>query len=198
MARTQAADYEERRYTIVEKAARLFARNGFRGASIADLAAACDTSKSLIYHYYPSKEDILFAVMASHVDLLSEDVAELAAADCAPAEKLRTLLRTFMKHYVGAADRQKVLLNELDQLPSEKRRRIVRQQREIVDVVSKLLAAIDPELSADPARARARTMMLFGMINWTHTWYDPSGPVPPEELADMAFDMASCASQPSP
>lgn len=197
MARTQAADYDERRHAIVEKAARLFARNGFRGASIADLAAACETSKSLIYHYYPSKEDILFAVMASHVDQLSQDVADVAAADCAPAEKLRTLLRTFMKHYVGAADRQKVLLNELDQLPSEKRRRIVRQQREIIDVVSKLLVEIDPGISTDPVRARARTMMVFGMINWTHTWYDPNGPIQPQELADMAFEMASCALQPA-
>ena len=193
MARTQAADYEERRHAIVEKAARLFARNGFRGASIADLAAACETSKSLIYHYYPSKEDILFAVMASHVDQLSQDVADAAAADLPPPDKLRSLLRTFMKHYVGAADRQKVLLNELDQLPSEKRRRIVRQQREIIDVVGKLLADVAPGKPTDPAHARARTMMLFGMINWTHTWYDASGPIPPQALADMAFEMASCA-----
>ena len=60
MARTQAPDYEERRIAIIDKAAELFARRGFMGASVADLAAACQTSKSLIYHYFPSKEDILF------------------------------------------------------------------------------------------------------------------------------------------
>ena len=50
MARTQAPDYEERRIAIVDKAAELFARRGFTGASLSDLAAACQTSKSLIYH----------------------------------------------------------------------------------------------------------------------------------------------------
>ena len=70
MARTQAADYEERRTAIVEQAARLFAERGFLGASIADLAEACDSSKSLIYHYYASKEDILYDVMHSHVRAL--------------------------------------------------------------------------------------------------------------------------------
>src|SRR6185437_11202433 len=63
MARTQAPDYEERRNAMLEKAAELYAERGFLGASLADLAASCRTSKSLIYHYYPSKEDILFDVM---------------------------------------------------------------------------------------------------------------------------------------
>ena len=67
MARTQAADYGVRREAIVEKAARLYAERGFLGASISDLAKVCRISKSLIYHYYPSKEDILFDVMHSHV-----------------------------------------------------------------------------------------------------------------------------------
>ena len=191
MARTQAADYEQRRDAIVEKAAQLFARNGFRGASVADLAAACDTSKSLIYHYYPSKEDILFAVMASHIDQLSQDVAEVVANGGNAAERLGTLVRKFMDHYVGAADRQKVLLNELDQLPSDKRRRIVRQQREIVDAVTQLFTELDPVAASDPVQARTRVMMLFGMINWTHTWFDATGPVKPHEIADMAVRMAT-------
>ena len=191
MARTQAADYEQRRDAIVEKAAQLFARNGFRGASIADLAAVCETSKSLIYHYYPSKEDILFAVMASHIDQLSQDVAEVVANDAPPGDRLQLLVRKFMDHYVGAADRQKVLLNDLDQLPSDKRRRIVRQQRGIVNAVTALFAELDPVAAADHGQARARAMMLFGMINWTHTWYDPTGPVKPHAIADMAVRMAT-------
>lgn len=191
MARTQAADYEQRRDAIVGKAAQLFARNGFRGASVADLAVACDTSKSLIYHYYPSKEDILFAVMASHVDQLSQDVAEVVAGDAPPGERLRLLVRKFMGHYVGAADRQKVLLNELDQLPSDKRRRIVRQQREIVDAVTGLFIQLDSGAGEDSVQARVQAMMLFGMINWTHTWFDPTGPIKPQEIADMAVSMVT-------
>jgi hypothetical protein len=33
-------------------------------------------------------------------------------------------------------------------------------------------------------------MLYFGIINWTHTWYRAAGPVPPEEIADMATQMA--------
>lgn len=189
MARTQAADYEQRREAIVDHAARLFARRGFDGSSVADLAKACDTSKSLIYHYYPSKEDILYAVMSSHIDQLVADVDAVLLRGGTASEQLDALIHAFMTHYVGAADRQKVLLNELDSLPAEQRAAIVARQRRVIDAAQALLVALDPELGLDPARARAKTMLLFGMINWTHTWYDPAGPIPPAQIADMALAM---------
>lgn len=187
MARTQAADYDRRREAIVDRAARLFASSGFRGTSVSDLAKACETSKSLLYHYYPSKEDVLYAVMSSHIDQLCEDVELVMARNDAPAERLHALIHSFMGHYVGAADRQKVLLNELDSLPPERRASIVAKQRRVVDAVQGLLAELDPRFS-DPVQARVQAMLLFGMINWTHTWFDPGGPVSADALADLALD----------
>lgn len=113
MARTQAPDYEERRIAIVDKAAELFARRGFTGASLSDLAAACQTSKSLIYHYFPSKEDILYEVMSSHIDQLVEDTHQVAREGGRAADQFNRLIHAFLRHYMGAASRQKVLLNEL-------------------------------------------------------------------------------------
>ena len=188
MARTQAADYEQRREAILDKAAHLFAHMGFNGASVSDLAVACETSKSLIYHYYPSKEDVLYGVMASHLDQLVQDVDQVLSREAAPAELLSALIHSFMRHYIGAADRQKVLLNELGNLPADRRKVIVDKQRGVIDAVQKLLEAIHPVLAGDAAMARAETMLLFGMINWTHTWFDPAGPVSADEFADMALD----------
>lgn len=191
MARTQAADYEERREAIVERAADLFASRGFLGTSVSDIAKACQTSKSLLYHYYPSKEDVLYAVMLSHIDRLVEDVAEASTCTGDAREKLRSLLTLFMKHYVGAAARQKVLLNDLDNLPADKRNAIIAKQRQIVDAVQALLIAINPALANDKTKARAKTMLLFGMINWTGNWFDISGPLKPNDIAVMAYDMVT-------
>jgi AcrR family transcriptional regulator len=189
LARTQAVDYERRREAIVEKAADLFAELGFRGASVSDLAKACNTSKSLIYHYYPSKEDVLYAVMLSHIDQLVEDVEAVLALEKPPREKLQLLLHRFMAHYIGAASRQNVLLNELNNLPDDKLRSVVGKQRIVIDAVQGLIASIDPAMAADPTRARVQTMLLFGMINWTKTWFDAKGPVSGDMIADMAFNL---------
>ncbi len=74
-------------------------------------------SKSLIYHYYAAKEGILFDVMHSHVKALL-DIAEAVAAGPGTAEaKLRALTRGSSSSSIsGAANRQRVLLNELDKI----------------------------------------------------------------------------------
>jgi len=183
VARPQSPDYDKRREAIVATAARLYARRGFQGASVADLAKACDTSKSLIYHYFPAKDDILHAVMAEHLDALVE-AAEGAAGAGNGEEKLRTLTMSFMRHYVGAQDRHKVLLNELDNLPPAAREDVVAKQRRVIAITESIIAELAPG-----GDARVNAMLFFGMINWTHTWFDPAGPVMPEMLALRVVDL---------
>ncbi len=189
MARTQAADYDERKEAIVEAAAALFATRGFNGASVADIAQSCKTSKSLIYHYYQSKEDILHDVMISHVRALEDAAADAMAGAAAPEQKLRDLTQLFMALYVGAADRHKVLLNDLDHLPKARRAEIVAVQRGLIENVRKLLVEIEPGLKNKAGASFAAAMLFFGTINWTHTWFDAKGAVTPEALANMAVDL---------
>lgn len=188
MARTQAADYDQRREEIVAHAARLYAKNGFHATSVSDLAHACDISKSAIYHYYPSKEDILFDVMHSHVLALDETARRITALTAPPEQTLRELTQGFMKLYVGAADRHKVLLNELENLPKARRELIVTLQRDLIGMVEKLLIAIAPRLKKS-GEAFAATMLYFGAINWTHTWFDAKGAISANALADMAVGL---------
>jgi len=189
MARTQAAEYDQRREAIVEAAAALFASHGFTGASVADIAQRGKISKSLVYHYYESKEDILYDVMISHVRALEVAAREVMASKDAPARKLRELTHRFMALYVGAAARHKVLLNDLDRLTKARRAEIVGVQRRLIDLVQKLLVEIEPALKRKSGASFTAAMLYFGTINWTHTWFDPAGPVSAGALAEMAVDL---------
>jgi len=185
MARPQSPDYDRRRAAILAAAARLYARRGFRGASIADLAKACKASKSLVYHYFPSKEDILHQVMASHLDALVAASAETTRSGSAEA-RLRALTLAFMRLYVDAQDSQKVLLNELDNLPPDARGEVIGKQRRIIATVEALISEIRPDTGP---LSLPLTMLFFGMINWTHTWFRPEGRVASDSLANMAVDL---------
>jgi AcrR family transcriptional regulator len=189
MARTQAIDYEQRREAIVEKAAELYADKGFAGASVSELADALGASKSLIYHYYPSKEDILFDVMDSHLMALNDAVNLVASRDIPPADRLRELTRAMMRLYVGAAARHKVLLNELDSLPPDRRANIVLRQEQLIRIVEKLLVEIQPSLKKKKRAQTPAAMLFFGMINWTHTWFRADGGASAMEVADMAAEI---------
>jgi len=185
MARPQSPDYDKRRAAILAAAARLYARRGFSGASVADLAKACRTSKSLIYHYFPAKDDILYAAMATHLDALVA-AAEGATMEGSAEEKLRALTQAFMRLYVGAEDSHKVLLNELDNLPPARRAEVVAKQRRIIAAVEALVREIRPGAGA---LTLPLTMLFFGMINWTHTWFRPGGAVSADDLAALAVDV---------
>jgi len=185
MARPQSPDYDKRRDAILAAAAHLYARRGFQGASVADLAKACSTSKSLIYHYFPSKDDLLYATMATHLDALVAAAEAATQAGTAQA-RLRALSHAFMRLYVGAEDSHKVLLNELDNLPPERRAEVVAKQRRIIGAVEALVGEIRPDAGA---LTLALTMLFFGMINWTHTWFRPGGAIDADRLADMAVDL---------
>jgi AcrR family transcriptional regulator len=189
MARTQAAEYDERKEAIVVAAASLYAKRGFHGVSVADLAQRCQISKSLVYHYYESKEDILYDVMITHVRALDVAAREVVEGDRGAADKLRDLAHRFMKVYVGAADRHKVLLNDLDFVPSARRAEIVSVQRGLIEIVRTLLVEIEPALKKQNGQSYAAAMLFFGAINWTHTWFNASGPVSADALAEMVVNL---------
>ncbi len=189
MARNRAADFAQRREIIIENAVRLFANAGFLGVSVADLAKACKTSKSLIYHYFDSKEDILFEAMDSHVRTLWDAASGIIAMDVSPDHKLRTLTHAMMHLYAGAASRHKVLVNELYHLPRERREVIIGRQSRLVQAVADIFSLLQPEFRSKPELTKPAAMVFFGMINWTHTWYDPAGPASTDAVADLVVDM---------
>jgi AcrR family transcriptional regulator len=187
MARPQSPDYDKRRDAIIAAAAELYARRGFQGASVADLAKACRASKSLVYHYFPSKEDILYEVMAAHLELLVTVVEEVAVRpQLGPEDRLHALALSFMRLYEGAASSHKVLLNELDNLPAERRSDVVAKQRRIIAFVGDQVRALRPDLAEIE---RPLTMLFFGTINWTHTWFRPGGNVSAEQLGELAVTL---------
>lgn len=186
--KVQAQDFDLRRRSILDQSARLFAEKGFDGVSAGDLAKACGMSKGLLYYYYESKEEILFDIMISHLNALDQDLTSVTLTDGTPKSKCREFIRRFMQRYVDAADSHKVFLRELIRLPDTKRAKIQTKQRKLADAARHLLIEMNPSLADDPVRAGVDTMLLFGMVNWTHTWFDADGALSTEDLAERILD----------
>lgn len=189
MARTQAPDYDDRRQAIADRASELFARMGFHRASISDLAEACGTSKSALYHYYSSKEAILFDILHDHTQLLLETAQGIAASGGDAVQRLRRLAESFMEIYVSSTAKHVVLLNEIASLPEEQRHEVIALQNKVVDIFLSLLMEIRPELESRHDMRKPVAMMFMGALNWTYTWFRQDGPVSPGAFADMVVDL---------
>jgi AcrR family transcriptional regulator len=189
LARTRAEDYDDKRALIFERAAELFAESGFARASIADLAARCRASKSWIYHYFPSKEQILYEILHDHVAALRAAASTVLEGSDPPRAQLRKLLGAFIAIYARTQARHVVLLNDLGCLPAAQQREIRDLERQLVELVAGLLRRVSPGLALRRSLVKPAAMLLFGMINWTHTWYRPDGALAPEQLAELAGDL---------
>ena len=68
MARTRASDFEEKQRGLLDKAAEVFAEQGMEKASMSQIATHAQVSKALLYHYYPSKDALIFAIIMTHLE----------------------------------------------------------------------------------------------------------------------------------
>ncbi|QZP08708.1 TetR/AcrR family transcriptional regulator [Caenibius sp. WL] len=190
MARPQAADYDDRREAILRKAAQMYASAGFLGTSIADLAAACDTSKALIYHYFSSKDEILYEIMDSHISALLHIVDNIESrSNDRPEQQLEELTRRFVELYVDASAYHKVLASDLDKLSIERRSLIITGERTLIATVETMVRTLSPVLDAKPGQVRAATMLYFGMINWMHTWFRADGPLDSQDVVNLVMQI---------
>lgn len=185
MARTRATDYDHKRRAILNKAAELFAEEGFDRTSISQISAACGVSKALVYHYYNSKDDLLFDVIGLH---LKDLVSVVQAADdpsLAPEDRILGLVTAILEAYRGANAEHKVQINALSQLPEDRSDELKNMERQLVSIFAKAIASIDPRLGQSKGLLMPVTMSLFGMLNWHYMWYRPEGPMSRQEYAEM-------------
>ena len=75
MARPKSATHDIKRDAILDIAAQCFADRSYPAASMNEIALACGTSKARLYHYYGSKEAILFDLMDRYTQRLLSLIA---------------------------------------------------------------------------------------------------------------------------
>ena len=186
MARIRAADYSDKQNALLRVAARLFARDGFDGASIADIAAAAQVSKALLYHYYASKDAVLFDIIHTH---LTDLVGQIEAADdatLAPEAHMQRLIETALFAYRDADAMHKVQINELDKLAPGQRRVIRTLERKLVAIVSRAAVRLNPKLAGESAALLTPVAMsLFGILNWSYLWFHDDKPLSRQAYARL-------------
>ena len=192
MARPKSSEHEIRRDEILDVAAQCFAERSYAAASMNDIAAAGGTSKARLYHYYDSKESILFDLLDRYTQRLLAIIGEAEATaqrrDLDERAGLHELIRSFLQEYETSATRHAALLHDAKFLGEQQLALIVKRQRDVVSAVTRFLKRAYPQ-RLTPANQTAVTMMLFGMINWTFTWLRPGGTISYAVFAEEVIAM---------
>jgi len=190
MARPKAADYDQHRARIIERAVEAFARTGYPGTSMATLADDCGASKAALYHYFASKDALLFEALDRYTQRLLALVEAEQSRGLPPAEELAAVVGALMNEYRNAHAYHAALLNDVKFLEEGERRRIRTQERAVVDAIAASLQRAYPG-ALDAGNRTVVTMALLGMINFTFAWLRPDGPVSHEQFARLVIDLWS-------
>ena len=184
MPRPKAPDYDAQRDAILERATGAFAELGYASASMAQVARACGTSKARLYHYFPSKDAILFESLDRYTRRLGRCVEAVRSRGLAPHVELAELVRVLVTEYRDSRAWHIALLNDVKFLPGADRERIKAQQRAVVDAIADTVERVAPG-RFPAAQRKPATMALLGMINFTFAWLRPDGPMSHERYADL-------------
>lgn len=186
MARSRAKDHDEKRGAILHRAAIVFARDGYDRASMARLAGECGVSKALLYHYYASKEALLFDILQNHLSALVEAVEEADDPTLPPEARLEALVGALLEAYRDADAEHKVQVDALRLLPDPEQDQLKALERRLVEIVARAVHALDPATFDGTPLLKPVTMSLFGMVNWAYMWFRDGGPLGRQDYARLA------------
>jgi len=189
MARTVAKDHAEKRRAILATAAEFFAANGYDRSSMNQLAEACGVSKALIYHYYESKEALLYDIVHTHLSDLLAAIRDVEVTG-PPGAALNRLARAILEAYRDADAQHQVQAVAMETLPAGQRAVLSALQKEMIGIVSDVLQRATPSLyAAHPEKLAPVTMSFFGMLNWFYMWHRPGKGISRADYADLVTQL---------
>ena len=103
--------------------------------------------------------------------------------------QFQNVIRAIVEVNAKSPHEQRVLIHDLSFLNEDEQQAIKDLERQLVDIVTDLLVRLDAEGRIVRRTKKIYTMILFGIINYTYTWYDPKGGIGPQEFADMAVEL---------
>ncbi len=166
---------KERRNHIVRRSAKVFTQKGYDRTNMRELAKACEMSAGTLYHYFGSKEEILYSIINSAT---SQQAAymEDCANDLATISPTIALIELIRKLYQWHDDNQDTTLfayQETKNLPNNARQSIFDSEVRILTVFEKLLGrGIEAgEFNIDGPKLIAHDIVVLGHVWALRRWY---------------------------
>jgi TetR/AcrR family transcriptional regulator, fatty acid metabolism regulator protein len=108
---------QEKRKAILDAAVRVFARSGYHGARVGDIAAEAGVAHGLLYHYFSSKEHVLETVFRENFGELLDRFRAVEAADEPAGEKLEGIAKILLRTWRNDPDLVTVMVREVARTP---------------------------------------------------------------------------------
>jgi AcrR family transcriptional regulator len=164
----------------------MFAERGYMGCKMEDIAEQCGVSKSMLYHYFKRKEDVLFEIVQGHILRLNRMIeGYLREADCTNP---RRFFAHFIDRYLEVATRARghhaVTVGDSRWLMPDQLAAQQHLEKQNTDLIIQILKRLNPHYSTREYSVYA--LLLKGTIHWIELRHHGSSTVSRAELYDRA------------
>jgi TetR/AcrR family transcriptional regulator, cholesterol catabolism regulator len=157
---------------VLQHAARIFCDKGYEGASMRDLSRAAGMSLAGLYHYFSSKEELLYLIQKHTFETIIASLRARLEASSDPETRIRIFIENHLEYSLANKEAMKVLTHEDDTLKNEHGAEVRAIKREYYRICFDLLEDLRKAKGLQFS-GRLAVLSLFGTINWIYTWHNP-------------------------
>ncbi|WP_150246036.1 TetR/AcrR family transcriptional regulator [Nocardiopsis quinghaiensis] len=196
MARTQqAVEADAANRSVPERllgaATRLFAERGYEGTSVQEVVAAAGVTKGAMYHYFGSKDDLLYEVYARVLRMQTEHLVRIAAQEGAPvADRVRDAAADVIVTSIANMDDTVIFFRSMHQLSEDKQRAVRAERRRYHKIFRDMVVQGQEEgIFRTDVPADLVVNYFFGSVHHLSTWYHPGGTLTGEDVGRHFADL---------
>ncbi|MCC9203533.1 TetR/AcrR family transcriptional regulator [Arthrobacter sp. zg-Y769] len=177
---------EELARTSVE----LFARHGYAKTSVQQIVDAAGVTKGALYHYFNSKDDLLFDIYDRILTLQREHLTEIIGRELPAVETMRLVCEDVIMTSIDWIREGAVFFRSQHMLSEDRQEEVKRRRREYNEAFTALLVRgqADGVFRTDiPKQVLAAN--FFSDPHYLSYWYSPGGAISREQAAAQLTEL---------
>jgi AcrR family transcriptional regulator len=155
----------DKRRLILDAAVRVFARQGFNGCRVSDIADEAGVAYGLVYHYFRSKDEVLDTLFLERWNVLLDAIRETDRQDISPREKLYAIASFIVDSYRHDPELMKVIIVEVTRAANSFGQTHLAKIREAYELIANIVAKAQEEGAfKDTITPQFAAMAFYGAI----------------------------------
>jgi len=175
---------------VLKAALDLFATQGYATTSVQQIVKAAGVTKGAMYHYFTSKDDLLFAVYERILSLQKRRLDEITAEGGPAEDVLRSVCEDVVVTSIDFLPEGTVFFRSQHMLVPERQKEVKRRRREYHDEFAALLVRGQSEGSfRDDIPVPVLIAHFFSDVHYLSQWYSPDGPEDKNQVARQLTEL---------
>lgn len=169
---------------------RLFAQQGFESTSVQEIVAAAGVTKGAMYHYFSSKDDLLYEIYHRLLGVQTERLDAIADGPGTAEERVRAAAADVVESTLTSIDEAIVSIRSIHMLPQPQRGQVRAERRRYHE---RFRAMVEEGQRTGTFRSDVPADLVvhffFGSVNQLGTWYHRDGDLSLEQIAEHYAEM---------